>query len=121
MERRDGGRPLTWWIPRLRERDGDDCQLCHQLIDFSLNPGTDPWAASRDHIKPRAAGGGDTLINSRLAHSICNGRRGSVWNGRDYSRVARPVYPAWDEWAAAHHPAGGQVIYPGDEPVLPCF
>lgn len=41
-------------------------------IDRRLRGTNDPWEPSVDHIKPRAAGGADTLRNKRAAHRECN-------------------------------------------------
>lgn len=121
------------FIAPLRERDGDDCQLCQQPIDFTL-PYPDPMSRTVDHIRPRSAGGPTTLTNLRLAHWACNNRRGAVWSGKDYDasipRLVRkknpvsrrsnaiPVNRTWDSWAAARQVPGGLVI--GDEPVADC-
>jgi len=63
-------------VPALRERDGDECRLCCELIDFTV-PHPDPLSRSVDHIVPRAHGGKDELDNYQLAHLICNQRKGS--------------------------------------------
>lgn len=93
-----------WYVARIRKRDGDHCWLCRGLIDFDLDP-NDQMAKSLDHVKPRAAGGRTVLSNLRLAHRLCNVRRGS------------PI--AWDDWSACRPARGGMVI--GDKPVLPCL
>ena len=60
----------------LRKRDGDDCWLCLLPIDFAIADINDPMHCSRDHVVPRAAGGGRGVSNMRLAHRHCNARRG---------------------------------------------
>ncbi len=61
-------------IPQLRERDGDNCQICGLPIDFTL-PGNDAMAASRDHIRRKRDGGVWYLPNIRLVHKKCNVER----------------------------------------------
>lgn len=63
-------------VRRLRERDGDGCYLCGLLIDFTITDVNDPMHYSRDHVVPRALGGGPTLANVRLAHRRCNTEKG---------------------------------------------
>lgn len=58
------------------ERDGGTCMICGDPCDMaSVVP--DNWAPTLDHIIPRSHGGPDTLENLRLAHFICNSRRGA--------------------------------------------
>jgi 5-methylcytosine-specific restriction endonuclease McrA len=65
----------------LRERDGDNCALCGEPIDFTLAPAGRTHGRSMgvsiDHIIPRAAGGSDDFTNLQLAHGPCNRRKGS--------------------------------------------
>lgn len=64
-------------IASLRKRDGDLCRICWTPIDFRL-AGTDhPMAPSADHVLPKSRGGTGVMRNLRLAHAICNVRRGS--------------------------------------------
>src|SRR6266487_339482 len=74
----------------VRKRDGDDCYLCDQLIDFTKPPGT--WRGpSLEHVFPVAAGGSRTdPENLRLAHALpCNNQKSATYEGVDYS--AQPV------------------------------
>lgn len=61
------------------ERDGDACWLCHEPVDTAAKA---PSALSPtvDHVLPLARGGSDADDNLRLAHFVCNMRRGV---GRD--------------------------------------
>lgn len=60
------------------ERDGWECQLCHQPVDPQLR-WPNPRAASIDHRIPITAGGPDVPANVQLAHSGCNsGKRERV-------------------------------------------
>ena len=66
--------PVT---PRaLADRDGPRCWLCGNDVDPAAPPGS-AQAGSVDHVVPKAKGGGDEPGNLRLAHRICNSRRGS--------------------------------------------
>jgi hypothetical protein len=62
-------------VALLRERDGDDCWLCHLPIDFTVEDINDPMRYSRDHVVPRAAGGDRGTGNMKLAHRKCNSSR----------------------------------------------
>ena len=86
---------------QLRERDGDNCWICGEPMDFTAPPHY-KLAVTIDHVIPRAAGGRSLLKNLRLAHSKCNNRKGAVHNGVDYARIrdreaarriARPLEP----------------------------
>lgn len=56
---------------KLRDRDGDDCQICGLPL-ASLD---EPWHI--DHIEPQSLGGSDDLRNLRLTHESCNMERGN--------------------------------------------
>lgn len=57
------------------QRDGWRCQLCGTPVPRTAKV-PDHRAATVDHIVPLAHGGSDTWANVRLAHFICNSRRG---------------------------------------------
>ncbi|MCW2607802.1 MAG: hypothetical protein JWO60_2495 [Frankiales bacterium] len=61
----------------LAERDGPACWLCGNDVDPSAPRGSRE-AGSVDHVVPRAKGGGDEDAHLRLAHRVCNSRRGSL-------------------------------------------
>jgi hypothetical protein len=65
-------------VPRefVFNRDNWICQLCSEPVDRSLTY-PDLMSASIDHIKFVKDGGLHTLHNVRLAHYICNVRRGA--------------------------------------------
>lgn len=76
-------KPKQKWIGKARRlsiyaRDGWICQICKRSVDPAA-PANTPFAASLDHIEPRSL----VLIpdhsdrNLRLAHMICNTRRGN--------------------------------------------
>jgi 5-methylcytosine-specific restriction endonuclease McrA len=58
-------------------RDGGDCWLCGAPVDMSLQSTNDRWAPSLDHVVPNAHGGPNSIDNLRLAHRLCNGKRGA--------------------------------------------
>jgi 5-methylcytosine-specific restriction endonuclease McrA len=63
-------------IDGLRERDGDQCGICGDSIDFSLN-GRNAMGRTVDHILPRSRGGAHTWANTQLAHLRCNLQKGA--------------------------------------------
>ena len=70
------------WIARrerlaIYERDNWTCQLCFEPVDPDLHY-LDDWAASLDHIEPRALAlfPDHSAKNLRLAHRWCNSVRG---------------------------------------------
>lgn len=64
-------------VAGLRERDGDCCGLCGDVIDFSLS-GRDPMGRSVDHVLPRSRGGAHTWDNCQLTHLRCNLSKGAT-------------------------------------------
>lgn len=56
---------------QLRSRDGDDCQLCGDPIDFDAEHGT-PDYRHMDHIWPVSLGGWDVAGNLQAVHGRCN-------------------------------------------------
>jgi hypothetical protein len=60
----------------LADRDGPRCWLCGNDVD-PCAPAGSREAGSVDHVVPRARGGGSEDENLRLAHRVCNSRRGS--------------------------------------------
>lgn len=76
--RHKGGNPrkIRNQVAYMRRRDGDNCHLCGQPIDFTITDVNDPMRYSRDHVVPRVLGGGGTVANMRLAHRQCNTERG---------------------------------------------
>jgi 5-methylcytosine-specific restriction endonuclease McrA len=63
-------------VEKLVERDGDKCFICEDPVDMSL-PRTNRYGATVEHVIPLKRGGQDTPENLRLAHWICNVRKGS--------------------------------------------
>jgi len=56
-------------------RDSGLCWLCSEPIDVQAAV-PDDLAGTMDHVIPLSRGGGHTFENVRLAHFICNSRRG---------------------------------------------
>lgn len=57
-------------------RDNWLCQLCGESVDPQFK-GTDPRAASLDHIMPLSKGGTHERANVQLAHFGCNASKGN--------------------------------------------
>ena len=60
----------------LIERDGNICHICNTEIDLSLARNS-RFGATIDHIVPLSKGGLDVLENLKLAHWICNIKKGN--------------------------------------------
>ena len=58
-------------IDRLRARDGDNCWLCGQLIDFNAEPNS-PKAWSVEHLLSKDHDGPGRIENLALCHPPCN-------------------------------------------------
>lgn len=63
-------------VEEIRERDGGDCRVCGETVDFSA-AWPEPTSPSVDHIIPRSRGGMDRPGNIALAHLICNLKKGA--------------------------------------------
>lgn len=79
--KRHHSRPGSQDIPRSVRRkigDRDDwvCGLCGDSIDRNEEV-PHPYAATIDHIVPRARGGSDELNNLQIAHFRCNSEKGA--------------------------------------------
>lgn len=60
----------------LIQRDGNLCHICLTQIDLSLARNS-RFGATIDHVIPVSKGGPDTLENMKLAHWICNIKKGN--------------------------------------------
>ena len=81
-------RPERFWANAIQisdmerhaiyDRDGWECQICHEPVDRELDP-QDRMAATLDHVVPRSMTlfPDDSPTNLRLAHRSCNSRRGN--------------------------------------------
>lgn len=61
---------------QLGKRDGWLCGICREPIDPRV-AWPDQMSASVDHVIPLSHGGEHTYVNCRIAHWICNVRRGA--------------------------------------------
>jgi 5-methylcytosine-specific restriction endonuclease McrA len=69
-------KPSRLSCDEVAERDNYVCHICSELVDMSL-PRTNGLGATVDHVIPLSKGGTDDFDNLRLAHWICNIRKGS--------------------------------------------
>lgn len=67
---------VMFTLTEIGDRDGWRCHLCGKLVDASRS-GMDPTGPTIDHLIPVSQGGVDTPENVRLAHRVCNSRRGA--------------------------------------------
>jgi len=67
---------------QLFDRDGYDCYLCNKPIDLTAahRQGQPGWELYPhvEHVVPLALGGHDVLANVKIAHAICNIRKGTT-------------------------------------------
>ena len=68
--------PLRISVEVLIERDGVVCHLCGVDVDLAL-PRNSRFGATIDHVVPLSKGGLDVLDNLKLAHWICNIKKGN--------------------------------------------
>jgi hypothetical protein len=59
----------------LGKRDGWTCHLCHDPVDPALI-WPHPYSGTADHVVPLALGGTNDPENIRLAHAVCNIKKG---------------------------------------------
>jgi 5-methylcytosine-specific restriction endonuclease McrA len=63
-------------VDALVLRDGFDCQICHEPIDWSKR-GSRRLSPSVDHIVPISKGGEHVYENCRMVHFGCNAKKGN--------------------------------------------
>lgn len=63
-------------IEQLGERDGWRCHLCTRRVNRALGY-AHAMSPTFDHLTPVSYGGTDAPENLRLAHRVCNTRRGN--------------------------------------------
>ena len=63
-------------VDNLVIRDGFDCQICHEPIDWSKR-GSRRLSPSVDHIVPISKGGEHVYENCRMVHFGCNAKKGN--------------------------------------------
>jgi HNH endonuclease len=75
-----GGKHKYYTRQHIFDRDGYDCYLCNIPVDLKANhiQGQPGWELYPhiEHVKPLSKGGDDTLANVKIAHAICNIRKG---------------------------------------------
>jgi 5-methylcytosine-specific restriction endonuclease McrA len=64
-------------VTQLMARDGTNCTICGEPLDRKLRDVHHHRYITFDHIVPRSAGGSDATTNKRLAHAVCNWKRGN--------------------------------------------
>lgn len=64
-------------VTRLMARDGENCTICGEPLDRTVQDPHHDRYITFDHITPRSAGGNDDFHNKRLAHQLCNSQRGN--------------------------------------------
>lgn len=67
---------VMFTLVEIGDRDGWRCHLCGKPVD-SDRSGMDPAGPTIDHLIPVSQGGADIPENVRLAHRVCNVRRGA--------------------------------------------
>lgn len=64
-------------IPYVGERDGWKCSICFGKVKSKVYSCDDKWSPTIDHVIPVSQGGTDDLSNLKLAHMICNSKKGA--------------------------------------------
>lgn len=73
--KRNNGHRERFTLSEIGDRDNWTCHLCNELV-ANVKPSGLKLDPSIDHIVPLSLGGLDVRVNVRLAHMICNARRG---------------------------------------------
>ena len=63
-------------IPYIGNRDKWRCSICNSKVTSKKYNFRDRWSPTIDHVTPVAQGGTDELANLKLAHMICNAKKG---------------------------------------------
>lgn len=63
-------------IPYIGHRDKWLCSICHCKVKSKKYNYRDRWSPTIDHVTPVSEGGTDNLANLKLAHMICNAKKG---------------------------------------------
>lgn len=79
LKRQQVSNPMRISADVLIERDGNICHLCNVEIDLSLARNS-RFGATIDHVIPLSKGGLDVMDNLKLAHWICNIKKGNRVN-----------------------------------------
>ena len=87
------GRTQTERLLLVAQRDSWTCWLCGEPVDPSLVAISAPLAASVDHVIPKRNGGTNRYENLRLAHQLCNSRRGHA-DPQEFGVIAAALHAA---------------------------
>jgi hypothetical protein len=84
-------RSFSRWISneervRIYERDRWRCGTCGLQVPHRWETGSE-LRPTLDHVIPRSQGGTDDAANLRIAHLICNSRRGAVGGGEQLALI----------------------------------
>jgi 5-methylcytosine-specific restriction endonuclease McrA len=66
----------TVYLEIIAQRDKYKCHICRKRVDMNLDV-QDMYSPTMDHLIPISLGGDHTYANIRLAHRICNSRKGN--------------------------------------------
>jgi 5-methylcytosine-specific restriction endonuclease McrA len=77
--RKSGATVESFTHAEIFERDGWTCGICTEPVDLTLRY-PHPLSSSLDHVVPLSRGGEHSRVNTRLAHLVCNQRRGARVN-----------------------------------------
>jgi 5-methylcytosine-specific restriction endonuclease McrA len=69
-------KPSRLSCDEIAERDGFMCHICSGVVDMTL-PRTRALGGTVDHVVPLSKGGSDDPENLKLAHWVCNVRKGN--------------------------------------------
>jgi 5-methylcytosine-specific restriction endonuclease McrA len=69
-------KPSRLSCDEIAERDGFVCHICTGVVDMTL-PRTRALGGTVDHVVPLSKGGSDDPDNLKLAHWVCNVRKGN--------------------------------------------
>ncbi len=61
---------------KIAKRDKYKCHICRRRVNMNLDV-QDSYSPTMDHLIPISLGGDHTYANIRLAHRICNSRKGN--------------------------------------------
>jgi hypothetical protein len=76
----------AWRLKMIIFRDGPKCWLCHESCKVEDR--------TIDHAIPKAHGGKNDLHNLRLAHAICNHKRGAIQSAKAVPQKAAGIRAA---------------------------
>lgn len=79
-----GGKHKYYTRQHIFDRDGYDCYICNTPVDLAANhiQGQPGWELYPhiEHVKPLSKGGDDILENVKIAHAVCNIRKGAEFD-----------------------------------------